>query len=146
MVTPTRSAPTLNSTFPWSTCRFLFRILVAMVVVVSPLSATEDSPGAVENPDQREVLQQIEKINLTAEQVQPFQKLLRQYYGKRNGATRRIARQGGNIPVKVRRDVRRVARLSVKAMTEVLTPEQIIQYEKLMEICNRQYLVSAGLL
>jgi hypothetical protein len=102
--------------------------------------------GQQEDPYQQMLLDQIRLIAPTAEQTEPFRKLLREYFKMRNGATRRISRQGGDIDVKVSRELRRCGRESVEAMSEVLTPRQLEQYERLVEIGNEQYMAKAGLL
>lgn len=133
------------------TCRImqLIAVLVATVILGSSVSAGPDSFGTrsqQEDPYQKLVLQQIEKIAPTVEQLAPFREQMREYFKMRNGALRRISRQGGDLDVRVARDLNRCARQAVKAMSKVLTPAQLEHYEKLVAIGNEQYLMNAGLL
>lgn len=127
----------------------LIVVLIAVVTLGSSASAAPDSFGTrsqQEDPYQKLVLQQIEKIAPTVEQLAPFREQMREYFKMRNGALRRISRQGGDLDVRVARDLNRCARQAVKAMSKVLTPEQLEHYEKLVAIGNEQYLMNAGLL
>lgn len=127
----------------------LIAVLVAALTFGSSVAAVPDSFGLKsqqEDPYEKRILQQIEKMVLTAKQVAPFREQMRGYFKMRNGATRRISRQGGDVDVRVRRDLNRCARQAVKAMSKVLTPGQLAHYQKLVEIGNEQYMMNAGLL
>ena len=129
--------------------RQLIPLLFATMILASSASAAPDAYGTIqqqEDPYQNLLVEQIHLIAPTAEQTEDFRVLLREYFDMRNGATRRISRQGGDIDMKVSRELRRCARDAVEAMSKVLTAEQLIHYEKLVEIGNEQYLANAGLL
>jgi hypothetical protein len=124
-------------------------VVLATVSVETSVYAAADSFGTKnkkEDPYQKQLLAQIEKIGLTSEQVGPFKALMSEYFKMRNGAIRRISRQGGDLDVKVLRDLRRCARQALEDMAKVLTAEQLSHYEKLVEIGNEQYMMNAGLL
>ncbi len=127
----------------------LIAILVTSMMLALPASAAKDAYGTKklgEDPYQAVILQQIRKIAATAEQMEPFRAELRNYFKIRNGSTRRISRQGGDIAIKVSRDLRRCAKKSVEAMSKVLTPDQLKLYEELVELGNKQYLTNSGLI
>ncbi len=124
-------------------------ILAVTAALGSSVWASPDGYGGKnqqDDPYQQLLLAQIQLIAPTAEQTESFRTIMREYFKMRNGATRRISRQGGDIDVKVTRELRRCGRESMEAMSKVLTPEQLAQYEKLVEIGNEQYMANAGLL
>jgi hypothetical protein len=124
-------------------------VLAATVTLGSSVWASPDGFGGKnqqDDPYKQLLLAQIQLIAPTAEQNESFRELMREYFKMRNGATRRISRQGGDIDKKVTRDLRRCAREAVEAMSKVLTARQLIHYEKLVEIGNEQYMANAGLL
>ena len=88
---------------------------------------------------------QLEKTAVTTEQYDAFREVLREYHEARNGATRRVSRQGGDIPTRVARDLRRLASRTLKDMEDILQPEQLAHMEKYLELANEQYMTQAGL-
>jgi len=123
----------------------LISVLSAMMVLVSSAAAA-NAPGEKEDPYQALLRQQIQKINLTEEQADKFRARFRDYVEDRNGATRRVSRSGGDLGVRVRRDLKRTARKAVNSISSVLTAEQLEHYEELLKIANEQYMFNAGLL
>ena len=124
-------------------------ILAVTAALGSSVWASPDGYGGKnqkDDPYQQRLLAQIQLIAPTAEQTESFRTIMRDYFQMRNGATRRISRQGGDIDVKVTRELRRCARESVETMSKVLTAGQLAQYEKFVEIGNEQYMANAGLL
>ena len=124
-------------------------LLFATMILASTATASPDGFGGKnqqEDPYQELLAQQIQLIAPTEEQTEAFREGLREYFDMRNGSTRRIGRQGGDVDVRVSRELRRCARASVEAMSKVLTAEQLPHYEKLVEIGNEQYMANAGLL
>jgi hypothetical protein len=130
------------------TIRWLPTVILSACLASSAWGA-KDSFGtkkAGADEYQKQLMQQIQLVNPTADQLESFRQIMREYFEMRNGATRRISRQGGDIDVRVMRDLRRCARESLEAMSAVLTPEQLVHYERLVEIGNEQYMFNAGLL
>ena len=121
-------------------------LISALMGVIFVVSAAEAASPGDEDPYEKMVLEQIKKISPTTEQIEPFRQVFRDYYGERNGSTRRVARSGGDLAIRVRRDLNRVGRNSVEDMSVVLDPEQLKLYEELVRIGNEQYLANSGLL
>ena len=88
---------------------------------------------------------QLELAAVTPAQYDAFREVLRGYHQARNGATRRVSRQGGDIPTRVARDLRRLASRTLKDLGEVLAPEQLEHVESYLELANEQYMTQAGL-
>ena len=129
-----------------------WRVVVASCLVVTLVSgvhaATTDAFGGkkdVEDPYKARLMDQLTKLDLKPDQVEAFQERVNEYFAERNGAQRRIGRQGGAIDVRVRRDLRRVENRAVEAMTSTLTPEQLEKYRRFVQIGNQQYMANAGL-
>ena len=116
--------------------------VLAMGVVFS--LATAEQPQSDEY--QQRVLLQIQKLQLTEEQLEPFRKNLEAFYKTRNGVTRRISRQGGDLEIRISRELRKTRDKAVKKMATVLTAEQLEQYREIVQIASDQYLNKAGLL
>ena len=118
------------------------RLLWIMLVVAGFGQAS----WAAEVDYEGRLLDQVEMTAVTEAQYDAFREMLQNYREARNGAVRRVSRQGGDIPTRVRRDLRRLAKRTVKEMGEVLMPEQLPHVEKYLELANEQYMVQAGLL
>jgi hypothetical protein len=129
------------------------RVLVASCLVVSLFSGVHASPsdafGAktnVEDPYKVRLMDQLTKLDLKPDQVEAFQERVNEYFAERNGAQRRIGRQGGAVDVRVRRDLRRVENRAVEAMASILTTEQLEKYRRFVQVGNKQYMANSGLL
>jgi len=88
---------------------------------------------------------QLQAMALKDEQRDDFMKIYSDYQDRANGAVRRVTLYGGDFEIRVRRELGRIGRGSVKKMSKVLTPQQIGHYEALIEIANERYLESVGL-
>ena len=88
---------------------------------------------------------QLELAAVTPAQYDAFREVLRDYHQARDGATRRVSRQGGDIPTRVARDLRRLASRTLKDLGEILDPEQLEHIESYLELANEQYMAQAGL-
>ena len=117
--------------------RLLWIVLVVLGFGQASWAAEVDYEGRL--------LDQVEMTAVTEAQYDAFQEVLQNYHEARNGVIR-VSRQGGDIPTRVRRDLRRLAKRTVKKMGEVLMPEQLPHVEKYLELANEQYMVQAGLL
>ncbi|HIG61653.1 MAG TPA: hypothetical protein EYQ22_12270 [Gammaproteobacteria bacterium] len=115
---------------------------VAMSLIFSVVHTAQSQPDEY----QQRVLLQIQKIELTEDQTASFRLNLQAFYKARNGATRRISRSGGDLKVRIKRELRKTADKAVKKMSTVLTPEQLGNYSELVKIANDQYLAKSGLL
>ncbi|MYE81888.1 MAG: hypothetical protein F4X36_08590 [Gammaproteobacteria bacterium] len=91
------------------------------------------------------LLLQLELTAVTAAQEEAFREALKDYHAARNGSVRRVSRQGGDIPTRVARDLRRLARRTLNEMGEFLEPDQLEHVEKYLELANEQYMTQAGL-
>ncbi len=118
-------------------------VILALIFLTAQLQAADSRD---QDPYQLKVLKKIDHIQPTSEQMEAFRANLREYYSERNGSVRRVARSGGDLPIRVRRDLARVARQSVKSMSEVLNDQQLEHYEELVQIANEQYIFKSGLL
>jgi biopolymer transport protein ExbB/TolQ len=116
-------------------------IIIAMSLVFSAVHA-----GQPTDEYQQRVLLQIQKIQLTEDQTASFRLNFQAFYKARNGATRRISRSGGDLKVRINRELRKTADKAVKKMSTVLTAEQLQHYSELVKIANNQYLAKSGLL
>ena len=116
-----------------------FAILVAMIAVSTVFAAS--APG----DPQKEILDQVNKVAPTAEQLDDFRDIFREYYRQRNDASRRILRTGGDVAIKVEMKLRKITEESIKSMSVVLTDKQLDNYRELLRIANVQFLESAGL-
>jgi hypothetical protein len=116
--------------------------IIAISLVFSVVHAGQSQP----NEYQPRVLLKIQKIQLTEDQIAPFRQNLQAFYKTRNGATRRISRSGGDLKVRIKRELRKTADKAVKKMSTVLTAEQLGHYSELVKIANNQYLAKSGLL
>ncbi len=130
----------------------MWRVVLASCLVVTLVggvqAATTDAFGHksdVEDPYRARLMDQLTKLDLKPDQVEAFQDRVNEYFAERNGAQRRIGRQGGAIDVRVRRDLRRVENRAVEAMASTLTPEQLEKYRRFVQIGNQQYMANAGL-
>ena len=101
--------------------------------------------GAAEKSYEERMRLQLELAAVTPAQYDAFREVLRDYHQARNGATRRVSRQGGDIPTRVARDLRRLASRTLKDLGEILAPEQLEHIESYLELANEQYMTQAGL-
>ena len=131
----------------------MWRVVMASCLVVSLVSgvhaAQSDAFGGkrdVEGPYKARLMDQLTKLDLKPDQVEAFQERVNEYFAERNGAQRRIGRQGGAVDVRVRRDLRRVENRAVEAMASILTSEQLEKYRRFVQIGNKQYMANLGLL
>ena len=131
----------------------LWRSAVALCLVFSVVSVTHaaqsDAFGAktgAEDPYRARLMDQLKKLDLNPDQVEAFQERVKEYFEERNGAQRRIGRQGGAIDVRVRRDLRRVENRAVEAMASIMTAEQLEKYRRFVQTGNKQYMANSGLL
>ena len=134
--------------FTNSLWRLVMALCLSFSVVGATYAAQTDAFGqtGTEDPYRARLMDQLKKLDLKADQVEEFQKLVNEYFEKRNGAQRRIGRQGGAIDVRVRRDLRRVENQAVEAMASVLTAEQLEKYRSFVQLGNKQYMANSGLL
>ena len=134
--------------FTNSLWRLVMALCLSFSVVGATYAAQTDAFGqtGTEDPYRARLMDQLKKLDLKADQVEEFQKLVNEYFEKRNGAQRRIGRQGGAIDVRVRRDLRRVENKAVEAMASVLTAEQLEKYRRFVQLGNKQYMANSGLL
>ena len=134
--------------FTNSLWRLVMALCLSFSVVGATYAAQTDAFGqtGTEDPYRARLMDQLKKLDLKADQVEEFQKLVNEYFEKRNGAQRRIGRQGGAIDVRVRRDLRRVENQAVEAMASVLTAEQLEKYRRFVQLGNKQYMANSGLL
>ena len=134
--------------FTNSLWRLVMALCLSFSVVGATYAAQTDAFGqtGAEDPYRARLMDQLKKLDLKADQVEEFQKLVNEYFEKRNGAQRRIGRQGGAIDVRVRRDLRRVENQAVEAMASVLTAEQLEKYRRFVQLGNKQYMANSGLL
>ena len=134
--------------FTNSLWRLVMALCLSFSVVGATYAAQTDAFGKTdaEDPYKARLMDQLKKLDLKADQVEEFQKLVNEYFEKRNGAQRRIGRQGGAIDVRVRRDLRRVENQAVEAMASVLTAEQLEKYRRFVQLGNKQYMANSGLL
>lgn len=100
---------------------------------------------AAEKSYEARLLLQLELTAVTAVQEEAFREALKEYHAARNGSVRRVSRQGGDIPTRVARDLRRLARRTLNEMGEILEPDQLEHLEKYLELANEQYMTQAGL-
>ena len=137
-----------NRVFTNSLWRLVMALCLSFSVVGATYAAQTDAFGqtGTEDPYRARLMDQLKKLDLKADQVEEFQKLVNEYFEKRNGAQRRIGRQGGAIDVRVRRDLRRVENQAVEAMASVLTAEQLEKYRRFVQLGNKQYMANSGLL
>ena len=137
-----------NRLFTNSLWRLVMALCLSFSVVGAAYAAQTDAFGqtGAEDPYRARLMDQLKKLDLKADQVEEFQKLVNEYFEKRNGAQRRIGRQGGAIDVRVRRDLRRVENQAVEAMASVLTAEQLEKYRRFVQLGNKQYMANSGLL
>ncbi len=137
-----------NRLFTNSLWRLVMALCLSFSVFGSAYAAQTDAFGqtGAEDPYRARLMDQLKKLDLKADQVEEFQKLVNEYFEKRNGAQRRIGRQGGAIDVRVRRDLRRVENQAVEAMASVLTAEQLEKYRRFVQLGNKQYMANSGLL
>ena len=131
----------------------MWRVVMASCLVVSVVSGVHAAQsdafggrGDVEDPYKARLMDQLTKLDLKPDQVEAFQERVNEYFAERNGAQRRIGRQGGAVDVRVRRDLRRVENRAVEAMESILTTEQLEKYRRFVQIGNKQYMSNAGLL
>ena len=131
----------------------MWRGVVASCLVVSLVSGVHAAQsgafggsGDVEDPYKVRLMDQLTKLDLKPDQVEAFQEHVNEYFAERNGAQRRIGRQGGAVDVRVRRDLRRVENRAVEAMASILTSEQLEKYRLFVQIGNKQYMANSGLL
>ncbi len=113
--------------------------------MLSVVLAAGQFAGAAEKSYEERLRLQIEMAAVTTAQYDAFREVLSDYHEARNGATRRVSRQGGDIPTRVARDLRRLANRTLKDMGEVLEPEQLEHMERYLELSNEQYMTQAGL-
>ena len=134
--------------FTNSLWRLVMALCLSFSVVGATYAAQTDAFGqtGTEDPYRARLMDQLKKLDLKADQVEEFQLLVNEYFEKRNGAQRRIGRQGGAIDVRVRRDLRRVENQAVEAMASVLTAEQLEKYRRFVQLGNKQYMANSGLL
>ena len=134
--------------FTNSLWRLVMALCLSFSVVGATYAAQTDAFGqtGTEDPYRARLMDQLKKLDLKADQVEEFQLLVNEYFEKRNGAQRRIGRQGGAIDVRVRRDLRRVENQAVEAMASVLTAEQLKKYRRFVQLGNKQYMANSGLL
>jgi preprotein translocase subunit SecF len=125
------------------TKKALIGVTVLAMGVVFSLATAEQSQS---DEYQQRVLLQIQKLQLTEEQLEPFRKNLQAFYKARNGVTRRISRQGGDLEVRIGRELRKTRDKAVKKMATVLRAEQLERYREIVKIASDQYLNKAGLL
>ena len=125
------------------TKKALIGVTILAMSVMFSLATAEQSQS---DEYQQRVLLKIQKIQLTEDQIAPFRQNLQAFYKTRNGATRRISRSGGDLKVRIKRELRRTADKAVRKMSTVLTAEQLGQYSELVTIANNQYLAKSGLL
>jgi Tfp pilus assembly protein PilV len=125
------------------TKKALIGVTVLAMTAVFSLATAEQSQS---DEYQQRVLLQIQKLQLNEEQLEPFRKNLQAFYKARNGVTRRISRSGGDLEVRISRELRKTRDKAVKKMATVLTPEQLEQYREIVKIASDQYLNKAGLL
>lgn len=116
-----------------------FATLVAMIAVSTVFAAS--APG----DPQKEILDQVNKVAPTAEQLDDFRDIFREYYRQRNDASRLILRFGGDVAIKVEMKLRKITEESIKSISVVLTDKQLDNYRELLRIANVQFLESAGL-
>ena len=134
--------------FTNSLWRLVMALCLSFSVVGATYAAQTDAFGqtGTEDPYRARLMDQLKKLDLKADQVEEFQKLVNEYFEKRNGSQRRIGRQGGAIDGRVRRDLRRVENQAVEAMASVLTAEQLEKYRSFVQLGNKQYMANSGLL
>jgi preprotein translocase subunit SecF len=125
------------------TKKALIGVTILAMSVMFSLATAEQSQS---DEYQQRVLLQIQKLQLTEEQLEPFRKNLQAFYKARNGVTRRISRQGGDLEVRIGRELRKTRDKAVKKMATVLRAEQLEQYREIVKIASDQYLNKAGLL
>ena len=125
------------------TKKALIGVTILAMSVMFSLATAEQSQS---DEYQQRVLLQIQKLQLTEEQLEPFRKNLEAFYKTRNGVTRRISRQGGDLEIRISRELRKTRDKAVKKMATVLTAEQLEQYREIVQIASDQYLNKAGLL
>ena len=94
---------------------------------------------------QKEILDQVNKVAPTAEQLDDFRDIFREYYRQRNDASRLILSFGGDVAIKVEMKLRKITEESIKSISVVLTDKQLDNYRELLRIANVQFLESAGL-
>ena len=137
-----------NRFFSNSLWRLAMALCFSFSLVGTTYAAQTDAFGTTgaEAPYKARLMDQLKKLDLKPDQVEEFQQLVNEYFERRNGAQRRIGRQGGAIDVRVRRDLRRVENQAVEAMASVLTAEQLEKYRRFVQIGNKQYMANAGLL
>jgi len=125
------------------TKKALIGVTILAMSVMFSLATAEQSQS---DEYQQRVLLQIQKLQLTEEQLEPFRKNLQAFYKARNGVTRRISRQGGDLEVRIGRELRKTRDKAVKKMATVLRAEQLERYREIVKIASDQYLNKAGLL
>ena len=109
---------TSNRFFTNSLWRLAMALCFSFSLVGTTYAAQTDAFGTTgaEDPYKARLMDQLKKLDLKPDQVEEFQQLVNEYFERRNGAQRRIGRQGGAIDVRVRRDLRRVENQAVDAM------------------------------
>ncbi len=95
----------------------------------------------------RDVNKTFSKIGIGPEQIDRYTQLYDDFLRARNQAVRRVlnSNSGESVPVLVRKRVGRVAKKSVKQMSDVLTEQQLKYYEQYLELANKLFLRESGL-
>ena len=125
------------------------------LTAVFGLAATAEAADAYAD----QLRSQLNKIAPTEEQAEPFRAVLADYFSSRNDVLERTRKKThmNQVPCepkkacdralaeRIGRELGREAVQSVEAMSAVLTPEQLVHYEKFVEVGNRDILARAGL-
>ncbi len=119
--------------------------MLAIALGVAQVGWAAEVAATAERSYEERMRLQLELAAVTPAQYDAFREVLRDYHQARNGATRRVSRQGGDIPTRVARDLRRLASRTLKDLGEVLEPEQLEHIESYLELANEQYMTQAGL-
>lgn len=115
-------------------------IYLAVFLVLAMIS----SAFAAGDPN-KEIMDQVNKVAPTEEQLEEFRRVFKEYYRQRKDASRRAMRNGGDVAVKVTMKLDKISVNSIESMSKVLTEEQLEEYKVLLAIANGHFLASAGL-